>query len=159
MAFKGFYVNLEEAESQFRQIRSMDWKEDSPWGDCVPNDSVKFWSGVRSHRAGEKEIFLEMADYALGCLAIHVSNAYVGSFSIVSFMKDKYANRMKIPMLDSLLLIKTHLQIRKICCKDFEVTKLMLSYFNKNMYDFKKKDIVSDEENLERVVILNTPAL
>ena len=57
------------------------------------------------------KVFKDLAEYALAVHCLPTSNAYVERvFSIVSFMKDKYSNRMGLPMLDSLLLLKTHLQ-------------------------------------------------
>ena len=70
-----------------------------------------FGAKALEHKVEEQKMFHNISTWALNVLSLPVSNAYVERiFSIVSFMKDKYANCMGLPMLDSLLLIKTHLQ-------------------------------------------------
>ena len=67
-------------------------------------------------------MFTELADYALSCLSIPISTAVVERvFSQVTFIKNKQRNRLKVPMLDALLTIKSHLQVRDMCCKHFQV--------------------------------------
>ena len=97
-------------ESQFRLFKQVKWEEELE--EIVKEDNtVKFWAAVRVYEMNNETIFKDLADYALTCNSLPVSNAYVERiFSIVAFMKDKYSNRMKLPMLDSLLLLKTHLQ-------------------------------------------------
>ena len=66
---------------------------------------------MKNYKFNDEYVFKEIADYVLTCHCLPVSNAFVERvFSIVSFMKDKYANRMKTEMLDSLLILKSHLQ-------------------------------------------------
>ena len=99
-----------QVENQFRLFRQVKW--DKELEEIVKEGSmIKFWAAVRAYELNNETIFKELADYALTCNSLPVSNAYVERiFSIVAFMKDKYANRMQISMLDSLLLLKTHLQ-------------------------------------------------
>ena len=110
LPYKSFCPDLVKVENQFRLFRQVKW--DRELEEIVKEGSmVKFWAAVRAYELNNETIFKELADYALTCNSLPVSNAYVERiFSIVSFMKDKYANRMQIPMLDSLLLLKTHLQ-------------------------------------------------
>jgi hypothetical protein len=110
LPFKSFCPDLIKVESQFRLFKQVKWEEELE--EIVKEgSSVKFWAAVRSYELNNETIFKDLADYALTCNSLPVSNAYVERiFSIVAFMKDKYANRMQIPMLDSLLLLKTNLQ-------------------------------------------------
>ena len=111
LPFPTFCVNVDEAEEQFRKLKQVNWREDGPWDNEIPTNSVAFWAGVGNFQIGGENIFPDIARYALNCLSLPTSNAYVERvFSIVNFVKDKHSNRMLTPMLDSLILIKTHLQ-------------------------------------------------
>ena len=79
----------------------------------MPNDSVKFRSQILNYTVEEEPIFSNISKYALTVLSLPCSNAYVERvFSIVTFMKDQYSNRMHLSMLDSIIMIKTHLQAK-----------------------------------------------
>jgi hypothetical protein len=62
-------------------------------------------------------------------------------------------------MLNAILKTNLCLQVRGICCKQLTITKDMLSRFNVQMYDFKKKvnneNIEMSEEEVENEIILN----
>ena len=104
LPFRHFCDDVSSAENEFRKIKQVDWNSENL-------DEVQFWSKVSKYEVQGEKIFPVLSSYALMCLSLPVSNAYVERiFSIVSYLKDKYANRMQIPMLDSLLVIKTHMQ-------------------------------------------------
>jgi hypothetical protein len=112
LPFKEFIpeVDRSKVESQLRLIKHVNWEE-SLFEDGVPEDPVKFWAQVRLYERNEEKVFLELSNYALSVYSLPCSNAFVERiFSTVTFLKDKYANRMNVDMLDSLLTIKTHLQ-------------------------------------------------
>ena len=74
-------------------------------------NSLTFWSKVINHELCGEKPFVSISNYALAVHSLPVSNSYVERiFSIISFFKDKYSNRMGLPMLNALLIIKTHLQ-------------------------------------------------
>ena len=79
---------------------------------------VQWWGKVKKFKENDDDddyMFLNIATYALNVLCLPVSNSYVERvFSLVSFIKDKYANPMGTPMLNAILLLKTHLQVRTL---------------------------------------------
>jgi hypothetical protein len=138
--------HLDEIEEQYRKINLTDWS--SLMGGQIPKDAVTFWGTLYSHETSlGKRPFLELAEYALTCLTTPVSNAAVERvFSNITFFKSKLRNRLQIPMLESLIRLKTHLISRGICCSEFVITKEMLELFNaKNVYD---KPVNADEDDL-----------
>ena len=89
--------------------------------------------------------FRNLAEYALNCLVTPISNAGVERmFSIVSLVKTKGRSRMKLPLLESLIRIRSSSSVLDSCCHEFKPTELMLERFNaKNMYseDGEEKDV------------------
>lgn len=111
LPFPGFCESKDKSEEEFRKLKQVDWREDGPWAGEIPTDPVTFWADVGEFQMSGEKIFSNIAGYALACLSLPASNAYVERvFSIVNFVKDKYSNRMLTPMLDALILIRTHLQ-------------------------------------------------
>lgn len=109
LPFKEFCPDIAEAENQLRKLKFMT-NEDLGF-QTPPDDPVVYWAHVKKHKILDQESFSCLATYALNVLSLPVSNAYVEKvFSLVTFFKDKYSNSMGLPMLDSLLLLKTHLQ-------------------------------------------------
>lgn len=110
LPFPTFCVNVDEAEEQFRKLKQVNWREDPGTMRFLQIQSPS-GQEVGNYQIGGENIFPDIARYALNCLSLPTSNAYVERvFSIVNFVKDKHSNRMLTPMLDSLILIKTHLQ-------------------------------------------------
>jgi hypothetical protein len=111
LPFQEHCLDIDSVESQLRKLKQVDWSSVGPWEKSIPADPVEFWAFVAKYEVCGEKIFKDIADYALTVLSLPASNSYVERvFSIVSFVKDKYANRMSLGMLDSLLLLKTHLQ-------------------------------------------------
>ena len=80
--------------------------------------------------------FKELARYALDCLSVPVSNGIVERvFSYVTSVKTKSRNRMNLSLLDSIVTIRSVLHFQEKWCKDFVVTRDMLSLFNNSIYD------------------------
>ena len=73
----------------------------------------------RFQRAGRLRFDLPMT--------VPASNATVERiFSMVTFTKTKSRNKIKPPLLESILRIRSHLHLSKKCCIDFVSTKAML---------------------------------
>ena len=70
--------------------------------------------------------FKTVAEYALSCLCLPVSNAVAErDFSYVTCVKIIQHNRMKLTVLDSIVRIRTKMYFNDRCCKDFTVTDRM----------------------------------
>lgn len=68
-------------------------------------------------------MFKELSDFALSFLTLPVSNAVVERvFSVMNTTKTKLRNRMSMDMLVSLIRIKLHCKVKKICCTNFVPT-------------------------------------
>ena len=65
-----------------------------------------------------------------------VSNAVVERvFSQVTAVKTKVRNRLGLRILDAVIRIRAHLQMRSKCCRDFVPSSHMFKLFNSaNMY-------------------------
>jgi len=81
-------------------------------------------------------IHSELQEYALACFTIPVSIAVAKRFfSYVTLVKTKSRNRMNLPLLDSIVTIRSALHFQEKCCKDFAAAKEMLELFNNKMYE------------------------
>jgi len=139
-----------EIENQYRSILFVDWKESEHFKESgIPNDTAQFWFEVRKYQnAAGVSAFSELADYALACLCIPISNAMVERiFSTVTLTKTEVRNRLELKMLRSLLRIKTHLHFKKMCCKDFSVSPKMLSLYNR-MWEEKEETEAEETEDV-----------
>ena len=121
-----------EAESQYRRIPFVDWSDiDAFKNTGIPSNSIEFWIGVM-----KTDGFQYLAAYALKCLIIPSSNAIIERiFSLVTSTKTKPRNKMGVVSLESIIRIKSHLQQREKCCKDFFASKEMINNHNsKTLY-------------------------
>ena len=102
----------------------------------MTGDSIKFWVAVSKIRnAIDNQEFLDLSAFALRALSLPISNAVVERvFSVMSIIKTKLRNRMKMVMLNAILRIRLYMKTRNICCKTFVVTKNMCDLHNQNMY-------------------------
>ena len=125
-------VNCEEIDEQYRRMQHVKWTEENVFQSVVPQDTVKFWSGIRKYQDFRgNNSFKEVADYALSCLVLPVSNAVVErTFSYVTAVKTKQRNRMGNTLLNAIISIRTGLFFQRKCCREFEVTKSMIESFN-----------------------------
>ncbi|KAK3862369.1 hypothetical protein Pcinc_001950 [Petrolisthes cinctipes] len=125
----------DKIESQYRKLMMINWKEEFSNG-CIPDDAIAFWSVVRTYKnALNENCFEELAVSALNAYCLPLSNATVERiFSHVTNVKTKLRNKLSTVVLSAIIRIKTSLHFSGNCCKDFAVTKRMLSLFNDSMY-------------------------
>jgi hypothetical protein len=110
LPFQGFCPDVVKAENEFRKIKLMQLI-DLGFDNNEVVKPVRFWAKVAQYEVEGELIFKHISTYALNCLSLPVSNAYVERvFSLVCFIKDKFSNRMGLPILDALLILRTHLQ-------------------------------------------------
>ena len=86
----------DQIEEQYRKIVHRNWEEEPVFNGALPDDTVKFWSGIYhfQNSLGQNP-FQELANYALACLTNPVSNAVVERmFSQVTAVKTKLRNQM-----------------------------------------------------------------
>lgn len=142
----------DEIEAQYRKISLKQWSEELMFEEGIPSDPVEFWSKIAQYEdaLGHHE-YEEIAEYALNCLVMPVSNASVERiFSHVTFIKSKLRNRMKTRMLEAILRIRIKLHFRNKCCVDFVPTRRMLDMFNsKDMYPGKDPNEDDDTDAAE----------
>ncbi|CAG4936271.1 unnamed protein product [Parnassius apollo] len=95
-----------------------------------PNDIVNFWIQVlKMKNAGGSLMFKELAEFSIRCLSLPLSNAVVERiFSVMGTnqIKTKLRNRMT-PMLIAILRIRTHMNVRGLCCNNFQPSNHMES--------------------------------
>lgn len=145
--------NLAAAESEYNLLTNVDWE--LLYGKEIFSDSYSFWPIVAQHtNAGGTLAFNTIAGYVLKVLSLPMTNAAVERmFSIMNATKPKVRNRMATEMLNSLLIIKSHLCANKKCCKNFVPTKEMLQRFNYSMYSNEMKNR-EEEKQAEDLCIL-----
>ena len=134
---------VNEIEEQYRKIVHRDWKQDSSFDGTIPDTAVEFWSHVAEVQTslGDKP-FKELAAYALNCLTTPVSNAVVErTFSLLSSIKTKQRNRMKLELLNAIIRIRSKLQFDENCCVGFKTTRRMLELFTaKQLYALQEEN-------------------
>lgn len=76
-------------------------------------DIVHFWGCVLEMRnAGGEYAFRELAEFALMALTIAISNAVIERvFSVLSCIKCRRRNKLKLRMLESLIRVRVHLKV------------------------------------------------
>jgi len=124
-----------DIENQYRKINLMPWSE--VLEKEIPESAEAFWLAVKRYEGAEGNFtFAKLANYALTCLSVPVSNAVVERcFSTMSAVKTKVRNRMQLPMLDAIMRVRMCLLQDQDCCKTFQPSPKMLSLFNaENMY-------------------------
>ena len=134
---------VNEIEEQYRKIVHRNWKQDSSFDGTIPDTAVEFWSRVAEVQTslGDKP-FKELAAYALNCLTTPVSNAVVErTFSLLSSIKTKQRNRMKLELLNAIIRIRSKLQFDENCCVGFKTTRRMLELFTaKQLYALQEEN-------------------
>ena len=125
--------DLEKVASQYRKFLLVNWKDE--FGSKIPDDPVHFWSVVRKFKnALVENCFEELAISALSAYCLPLSNAVVERiFSHITNVKSKLRNKLSTEVLSGIIRIKSRLHFSGKCCKDFTVTKKMLSMFNNLM--------------------------
>jgi len=123
---------LDVIEEQYRRIVLVDWQghdsfKDKPLHEC---STMEFWTSV-FHTQDFKELSL----YALSCLSLPSSNAFVERvFSQVTCMKTKSRNCLATATVDALLMIKFYLLSKSICCNKFIVPQSMITLYTSDIY-------------------------
>lgn len=121
----------EACEDQYRRIPYHPWIEESIFDDKIPDDPEAFWSKIKSYENEGSKPYSDLACFALSCLTTPVSNAFVERiFSHANAIKTKVRNRMELPMLESILRIRTTLLMSGRCCKNLVITEAMLQKFS-----------------------------
>ena len=156
---------IETLEHQWRLLSQVEWSETNLFRDAeIPQDPVEFWSRVRDYRGNsmiegsEDEnnngMFLEIANFALGKLTIAHSTATVERiFSIVSCVKTKVRNRMKVDTLEAILRIRTYLHNQEKCCKSLVVSDKMLRLFKSDMYSSESNKYKDQDDNFNEALV------
>lgn len=142
-------VEISVIENQWKKIHLIEWSN--------INDTHKFWLEVLDYKDSENTpVFKELALVAIGFLSLPYSNAEIErQFSQMNVVKNKLRNRMKLLMLNSILVIRNGLRKSNICCKDFviphQIVKKIKSnecYFSNNNEDDEDNDFELPDINL-----------
>lgn len=129
-------IDKESIVNQFRTLSTMRIEEII--GTASPNDIVNFWVQVlKMQNAAGNPMFKDLAEFSLRCLSLPLSNAVVERiFSVMGTIKTKLRNRMQLPMLIAILRIRTHMNVRGICCNNFQPSNHMITlHAGRKMYD------------------------
>lgn len=108
---------MDELESQWTNLVNVPLRDLCPLlagcDELSATDCVAFWGYVLDYRdAGGDYPFKLLAEFALKCLTIPVSNAVVERlFSFMAAVKTKQRNRMQLLMLEAILRIRVHLRV------------------------------------------------
>lgn len=113
-------------ENQWKKIHLLEWQ-------CIDN-TQRFWSEVLNYKNSENiSMFEEVAYVAIGVLSLPHSNAEVErQFSQMNLIKTKLRNRMKLPLLNSILTIRNGLRKNKKCCNDFSLPSEIIKKIKTN---------------------------
>jgi len=108
-------LDLEAMENQWMKLASFNLSEICPDEDNIEVvDTIKFWSCVWNIKDGANHrIFQDLAKFVLSALSLPLSNAVVERlFSVLSIVKTKLRNKLEIEMLEALLRVRTHFQVK-----------------------------------------------
>lgn len=121
--------------NQYRKRLLVNWKNEFK-DNIIPDDPIAFWSGMRKYKnALEENWFEELATVALSAYCLPMSNAVEERiFSHATNVKNKLRNKLSPELLSAIIRVKSKLHFNGKCCKDFIVTRKMLSLFNYSMY-------------------------
>jgi len=137
-------------KSQWEKLRFVDWH--AHYKGNIPTNILIFWIDVYKYtNACGRFIFQELAEVILKMLTIPTSNAVVErTFSSLTLIKTRIRNKLKTPMLESLLRIRTHFQAHEKCCKTFQPSTEMLTRFKSNiMYEQVTNSVNSNNDENE----------
>lgn len=142
--FFGFQnKEIEKIDLQWRNINLLNWKN--------TNSAVEFWSEVYSFQdSASHNPFKELANLALTVLCIPWSNAACERvFSQMNLIKTKLRNKMKSPMLISLLHIRSGLKRNKKCCHNFVLPDTVIKKIGTNdVYNVETELNDNDDDNI-----------
>jgi hypothetical protein len=96
--------NYNKIEDQYRRIICENWTDILG---RIPDDTATFWCEVLQ----KQEEYVDLAMYALTCLSTPLSNASVERlFSVVTAVKNKARNRLKLETLLAILRLRTYVR-------------------------------------------------
>lgn len=115
-------------ESQWRNVTTASFSDHQ--------DIDKFWLEVEAFKdAGGHKCFQELAQGAIRLLVLPVSNAHVErAFSLVSLLKDDTRNRMGLPLLSSIMDVRTGLVRNGFTSATFKPPRQLLERFDSTIY-------------------------
>ncbi|CAD6238482.1 GSCOCG00012538001-RA-CDS [Cotesia congregata] len=135
-------------ERQWRNLRTMRISEIC---DNVDENisTIDFWIAVNKiENSNGSKRFKDLAAFALRALSLPTSNADVERvFSVMALIKTKCRNRMLIDMLVSLMRIRIHMRVFKLCCKNYMPTDDMVKRFTSQLYESQKVTKKLDEDD------------
>ncbi|CAG5020113.1 unnamed protein product [Parnassius apollo] len=116
---------------QWKTIQFIEWE--------TAGDSVKFWAQVLKYKnAAGVNTFRELADLAIAAMSLPHSNAEVERlFSVMNTVKNKLRNRMCSLTLNSIIMIRNQLKIKKKNCHNYVLPPEVLKKIKKNCQTFK----------------------
>ncbi|XP_025206232.1 uncharacterized protein LOC112602391 [Melanaphis sacchari] len=130
---------IEKIDLQWRNIVFQKWEK--------TKSAVEFWSEVNNFTdAGGNNPFEDLAALVLTILSLPWSNAACERiFSQMNIVKSKSRNRMKSPMLISLLHIRSGLKRNKKCCHNFKFPdSIVKSIGTMNVYNCNVENEISE---------------
>ena len=130
---------LHAVEEQYRRLTFNAWSEEDVFKhtDFTKITSSEFWAGLYNYRIdGTDEFpFRQLCSYVFSCFTIPLSSAQVERmFNLVTCVKTKYRNRMKMGTLESIVRIRAYMHQKKTCCNSYEIPAQMLNYFTSAIY-------------------------
>ncbi|CAG4960429.1 unnamed protein product [Parnassius apollo] len=117
---------------QWKTIQFIEWE--------TAGDSVKFWAQVLKYKnAAGVNTFRELADLAIAAMSLPHSNAEVERlFSVMNTVKNKLRNRMCSLTLNSIIMIRNQLKIKKKNCHNYVLPPEVLKKIKKTVKPLKQ---------------------
>ena len=92
------------------------------------------------------KFFSDLAKFAFAMLCLPLSNASVERmFSQMALIKTKLRNRMKQPLLESIMHIRAYMSRNGFCCNKFKPTRDMFRRFDARIYVNMQADELPDD--------------
>ena len=117
------------------------------WNDADDAHVEEFWIQVLKYTdAANEAIFADVAKFALSMLCRPLSNASVERmFSQMALIKTKLRNRMKQPLLESIMHIRAYMSRNEICCHKFKPSPDMYRRFDGRIYVNMQGDAIPED--------------
>lgn len=127
--------NIDKIVQQWKTIHFTEWD--------TSGDSVKFWAQVIKYKnATGVNTFQEIADLAIAVLSLPHSNAEVERlFSVMNTVKNKLRNRMCALTLNSIIMIRNQLKIKKKACHNYVLPPEVLTKVTKTVKSVKQTEM------------------
>ena len=123
-----FTCSLDTLERQWRNVASAGFSSDQAVD--------KFWLEIEAFKdAGGNQCFQDLAQGVIKLLTLPISNAHVErAFSQVALIKDDTRNRMGLPLLTSIMHVRSGLSRTGLTSGTFKPPRRLLGRFNSSMY-------------------------